>query len=215
MKSQFNLKEQVYNYITSRIVSGELGANSQIDEQKICADLNVSKTPVREALMQLATEGVLTKAPRKGFSVKGLSDEQVFDLYVLIGALDGLAAELACDNLDEDVLQEMEFYVLSMELAIDMNNSAMYYKQQLNFHQLYIDRCENSILIEKLSELKKKLLKKNYRIEDIEKKKEVLRNTNSQHKEMVEMFRKKDKAKLREYVEKVHWDPTKGYWESF
>lgn len=86
----------------------------------------------------------------------------------------------------------------------------MYYKQQLIFHQLYIDRCGNHMLIEKLAELKKKLLKSNYEIDDIEKKKEILLNTNSQHKRMLELFRSREAKLLREYVEEVHWDAQKA-----
>lgn len=146
--------------------------------------------------------GVLTKSPRKGFSVKGLSDEKVFDLYVIIGALDGLAAELACDNLTQEIINEMEFYTMSMDLAINTANFSMYYKQQLLFHKLYIDQCGNELLIEKLMALKQKLLKNNYEIEDEERKKAILLTTNSQHKAMLKLFKSKDKVKLRQYVEK-------------
>ena len=210
-----NLKEKVYEYITSNIINGEIMPKQRIDEQQICRELAVSRTPVREALLQLVAEGVLSKESRKGFSVKGLDDDEVSQLYVLIGALDGLAAGLACGRLTEETLKEMEFYTLSMDLAINTANFSMYYKQQLIFHQLYIDRCGNHMLIEKLAELKKKLLKSNYEIDDIEKKKEILLNTNSQHKRMLELFRSRVAKLLREYVEEVHWDAQKASWESF
>lgn len=210
-----NLKDQVYDYITTRIVSGEITPEDRIDEQKISAELNVSKTPVREALLQLYAEGVLDKAPRKGFSVKGLGEEEVCQLYVVIGALDGLAAYLACDRIEEDIIKEMEFYTLSMDLAINTGHFSMYYKQQLIFHQLYTAKCGNNLLAEKISELKKKLLKSNYEIDDPENKKKILLDTNSQHKKIVELLRKRKKDELRKYIEEVHWDPAKALWESF
>lgn len=141
--------------------------------------------------------------------------KKVFDLYVIIGALDGLAAELACDNLTQEIINEMEFYTMSMDLAINTGNFSMYYKQQLLFHKLYIDQCGNELLIEKLMALKQKLLKNNYEIEDEERKKAILLTTNSQHKAMLKLFKSKDKVKLRQYVEKTHWNPEKATWESF
>ena len=62
-----NLKEKVYEYITSNIINGEIMPKQRIDEQQICRELAVSRTPVREALLQLVAEGVLSKESEKGF----------------------------------------------------------------------------------------------------------------------------------------------------
>lgn len=215
MSGSVTLKELVYDYITTHIVKGDLKPNQKINEGKICDDLGVSRTPVREALIHLASEGVLINIPHKGFTIRPLNEAQAAELYQVIGVLDGLSAALACDNLSEETLNEMEFYTLSMDLAINTGNFSMYYKQQEIFHKLYLDVCGNETLAELLLELKRKLLKKNYEIEDVEKKKEILLATNSQHKRMMKLFREKNKEELNEYISKVHWLPEKANWESF
>lgn len=215
MSGSVTLKELVYDYITTHIVKGDLKPNQKINEGKICDALGVSRTPVREALIHLASEGVLINIPHKGFTIKPLNEAQAAELYQVIGVLDGLSAVLACDNLSEETLNEMEFYTLSMDLAINTGNFSMYYKQQEIFHKLYLDACGNETLAELLLELKRKMLKKNYEIEDVEKKKEILLATNSQHKKMMKLFREKNKEELNEYISKVHWLPEKANWESF
>lgn len=214
MSKDNSLKEQVYQHITSLIISGELGPNQKIDEDKICEELGVSRTPVREALLLLENEGVLLKAPRKGFSLKTLDQKQVGELYHIIGTLEGLAASLACDYLTEDILKEMEFYTLSLDLAINTENYTMYYKQQLVFHDLFIDHCGNELLIDEIKSLKRKLLKYDYTFDDMKEKKKYLLSVNEQHKKILALFRKKDKAALRKFLEENHWAVDLAVFES-
>ena len=66
-----SLKDNVYAYIAGRIDSGELSAGDRVSEQAICDAMGVSRTPVREALIQLASDGYLDNLPRRGFRVRG------------------------------------------------------------------------------------------------------------------------------------------------
>ena len=215
MNGNSTLKDLVYEYITTHIIKGDLQPNQKISESEICETLGVSRTPVREALIHLSSEGVLQNIPHKGFIIKPLNEEQAAELYEVIGVLDGLAASMACDNLDEETIREMDFYTLSMDLAINTGNFSMYYKQQEIFHRLYVEKCGNKTLEDLILELKRKLLKKNYQIEGTERKKEILLSTNSQHKEMMILFKKKDKKALSAYMADVHWKPENANWESF
>lgn len=214
MSKDTSLKDQVYQHIQSLIISGDLEPEQKIDEDKICEELGVSRTPVREALLLLENEGVLLKSPRKGFSLKAMDETQVGQLYQMIGTLEGLAAALACDHLTDDVLKEMEFYTLSMDLALNTDNYTMYYKQQLIFHDLFIDHCGNQLLIDELKTLKRKLLKHDYTIDDIKEKKNYLLSVNKQHKDLLKMFKKKDRAGLRKYLEEKHWAVDLAVFES-
>ena len=65
-----SLKDHVYNHIVDLIDGGTLADDHKISEQQICDALGVSRTPVREALIQLAADGYLENVPRKGFYVK-------------------------------------------------------------------------------------------------------------------------------------------------
>ena len=214
MSKDNSLKEQVYQHITSLIIEGKLEPNQKIDEEKICEELGVSRTPVREALLLLENEGVLLKSPRKGFSLKTLNEKQVGELYCIIGTLEGLAASLACEHLTDAILKEMEFYTLSMDLAINTDNYTMYYKQQLIFHDLFIDNCGNETLIAELHSLKRKLLKYDYTFDDLKEKKKYLLSVNKQHKTILDLFKKKDTSSLREFLEETHWAMDLAVFES-
>lgn len=199
------LKDHVYDYIALLIREGRLLPDQHINENVICQELNISRTPVREALIQLAAEDVLENRARKGFAIKALNERDIRELYSVIGVLDGFAAKLACDLLTEKDYKDMEFYIDSMELAIKASNYEMYHKQQNFFHQLYIDKCGNSALIDNLSRLKNKLLKTTYMDQGEDEIKEIFFATNAEHRRILEFFKTKDKDALSTYLAETHW----------
>lgn len=202
------LKDHVYEHIALLIRDGKLLPDQHINENVICKELNISRTPVREALIQLAAEDVLENRARKGFVIKALSEKEVLELYSVIGVLDGFAAKLACDNLSDKDLKDMEFYVDSMDLAIKAGNYQMYDKQQNFFHQLYIDRCKNSILIDTIEKSKNKLLKTTYYDGHDEEIEEIFLSTNEEHRHILELFKAKKKDELYKYLSETHWRGT-------
>ena len=199
------LKDHVYEYIALLIREGRLLPDQHINENFICQELNISRTPVREALIQLAAEDVLENRARKGFAIKALSEKDICELYAVIGVMDGFAAKLACDRLTEKDYKDMEFYIASMDLAIEASNFEMYHKQQHFFHQLYIDKCGNSALVDNLTRLQNKLLKTTYGDQNEDEIKEIFFTTNKEHRRILELFRAKDKTALAEYLSETHW----------
>lgn len=126
MKKYKTLKDHVYDYIAEQILEGNLIPSQRINETAISQELSVSRTPVREALIQLSCEDILENVPRKGFVLKGVTEKEAAELYTVIGTLDGTAAQASCDTLTEKDLKRMEFYIQSMDLAINTNNYEMY-----------------------------------------------------------------------------------------
>lgn len=202
-----SLKDHVYEYIAQKISKGELVPGKKINENEICRELNISRTPVREALIQLSSEGVLENLPRKGFIIKEMKEGEARQLYEVIGSLDGLAASLACPHLTEKQLKDMAFYIDSMELAVDSDNYEMYYKQQEMFHSIYIMECGNDVLINVLSQLKNKFVSKTYDLSSSPESKVILHTTNKEHRVILDLFRKKDAGGLLNYLREIHWNP--------
>lgn len=202
-----SLKDHVYQYIAEQISRGELIPGEKINENEICRELNISRTPVREALIQLSSEGVLENVPRKGFIIKQMKEAEARQLYEVIGVLDGLAAQLACPRLTQKHLKDMAFYIDSMDLAIRSGNYEMYYKQQEIFHNLYLQECGNEVLIRTLSQLKNKFVSKTYDLSTDNDDKEVLRTTNDEHRVILDLFHKKDSSGLLNYLQQIHWNP--------
>lgn len=203
-----SLKDHVYDYIAEQILEGKLVPEQKINESVICEKLNISRTPVREALIQLSSEGVLKNMARKGFVVKSLSEKEVAELYSVIGVLDGYAAKLAVNNLTDKDLANMDFYIESMDLAIKAANFEMYHIQQISFHNIYLQECGNETLIDTIEKMKSKLLKKSYVDDENGKTKEILLSTNDEHRKILELFKEKDGDALAKYLLDVHWTQT-------
>lgn len=207
MRKFLSLKDHVYQYIAEKISKGELVPGKKINENEICQELSISRTPVREALIQLSSEGVLENLPRKGFVIKQMEENEARELYQVIGALDGLAAQLACPCLTDRHLKDMAFYIDSMDLAINSDNYEMYYKQQENFHDIYISECGNDVLINTLSQLKNKFVSKKYDLAADSRGKEILQTTNREHRQILDLFCQKDGQGLKIFLQETHWNP--------
>lgn len=207
MRKFLSLKDHVYQYIAEQISKGELVPGKKINENEICQELNISRTPVREALIQLSSERVLENLPRKGFILKQMGETEARQLYQVIGVLDGLAAQLACPFLADRHLQDMSFYIDSMDLAINSGNYGMYYKQQESFHDIYIEECRNDVLISSLSRLKNEFVSKKYDLAADTRGREILQTTNEEHRIILNLFRQKDTDRLENFLRETHWNP--------
>lgn len=204
------LKDHVYSYIVKQINQGELVAGKKVNESAISKSLNISRTPVREALIQLAADGVLENVPRRGFLIKELTKEEAKETYYIIGMLDGAAASLAMPLLTDEHMREMEFYIGSIDLAINTENFSMYDKMQEAFHNVYLDVCPNVSLVHLLRQTKKKFLVGIDHLGEVEFTKKKLTETNNEHRKMVELFKAGAATELELYLKEVHWDVKKA-----
>ena len=88
------LRVQVFKAIENAVLNGEYKEGDSLNELKISAELGVSRTPVREALMQLELEGLVKNIPNKGAVVIGISEKDIEDIYAVRIRIEGLAAGL-------------------------------------------------------------------------------------------------------------------------
>ena len=95
------LRDQVCDALRERIIDGRLPPSSVLREERLAAELDVSRTPLREAIRQLAEEGFLEQAPRRGARVAALTPEMVQEVYEVREALEGMAARLAAQRIDD------------------------------------------------------------------------------------------------------------------
>ena len=154
-----SLKDIVYDYISEAIQNGALKPSDKINELNIAKDLNISRTPIREALIQLSAEGFLEARPRRGFVVKQLTIKDAEEVYSVIGVLDALAIELSIENLNNDDLVKMEKITKNIDDAIKEKDFNKYYKLQFAFHNIYIFKSNNKILIDTLNTLRKQFIR--------------------------------------------------------
>lgn len=205
VKRYKSLKDHVYEYISEQILEGNLKPNERINETVLAQELSISRTPIREALIQLSCEGILTLSPRKGFVLSELEENEAKELYTVIGGLDGLAATLSCDLLTEKDYSLMEYYILSIDSAIKTGNYSVYLEQQNEFHNLYLNKCDNKVLYDTITRLKSKLFTRGQTNATFKKDNSGLILSNNEHREILNLFKKKDKTALYDYITKTHW----------
>lgn len=201
------LKDHVYDFIAEEIREGKLLPGQRISENDICNELEISRTPVREALIQLAAEGIIENTSRKSFTIKTITVKEITELYTVIGALDATAAKLACNNLTKQDYADMSFYIESIDLAIKSENFEMYHKQQIAFHQIYIQKCGNKTLIDFIETAKNKLISKIYTDTAEGNAVEVLLAINEEHREILKFLKAKDEEGVFKYIAERHWVP--------
>lgn len=93
--------------IRGLIMSGELPAGQKVPEKELCDTYGVSRTPLREALKVLATDGLLTLEPNRGAWVSKITEEDLEEVFPVMGALEALAGELACRKITEVEIEKV------------------------------------------------------------------------------------------------------------
>lgn len=214
MNQYMSLKDHVYNYISEKINEGSLTPKEKINEQLICEELQISRTPVREALIQLATEGYLENIPRKGFRVRPIDENKAMEFYMIIGVLEGLAASHAVKFITSKEISHMQQLALDMDEAISKEFYDNYYKLQTEFHNTFIDICNNEELIRLLNQLKRSFIRQTYITKEIDDFFEILKKTNQEHKEIIKLFELKDRERLEKYIKDVHWNTKNAKFDS-
>lgn len=206
---QRSLKENIYDYISARIYEGKIKAGQKIEEKAICESLQVSRTPVREALIELANEGLLTRTPRRGFRVSIVSLEEIREIYKIIGCLEGQAAVDALPNMDNSTYSSMEEHIEKMDLSVHLHKFKEYYRFQREFHDTFILLAGNRQAHILLTSLKDRFIRQAFMVyEDINFHIATLQKFNDEHREILRLFRKGDAEALRSYLKDVHWIHT-------
>ncbi|MBB2485675.1 GntR family transcriptional regulator [Mitsuaria sp. WAJ17] len=116
--AQRPLYEEVAEQLRQRIFSRQLEPGSWIDELKLCGELGISRTPMREALKVLAVEGLVTMRPRRGAYVTEMSERDVREAYQLLALLESDAAARVSQRATAEELAELQALHAQLEAAI-------------------------------------------------------------------------------------------------
>lgn len=162
--NSFSLTDEIANIIRERILKGEYRIGEKIKETQIATELQVSRTPIREAFKLLETEGLIDYVPNRGCFAKGFTKQDIEDIYAVRKALEVLSVEWAVNRItDEEVarLQEqsdlMEFYTSRKEsnTVLEINSDfhgiiynaagSRFMAQVLRSYKEYIERTRQVI----------------------------------------------------------------------
>jgi DNA-binding GntR family transcriptional regulator len=152
-----SLREQVYDHLRQLLNRGELRPGAFLDLEALEARLGVSRTPLRDALLQLESEGFVEILPRRGVRVRALTREDVRHLYEIIGALEGAALLAAFPRLGPPEAAALRRLNREMKEAVEAGDFDRYYERNLAFHDVFLDRCDNERLVRLVRTLKQRL----------------------------------------------------------
>jgi DNA-binding GntR family transcriptional regulator len=130
------------------IVEGVLAPGTRLNERMLCEQLNVSRTPLREAFKTLAVEGLIVLQPNRGAVVAQMSAPEIEQTFEVMGALEGLSGELACARaLDEEIaeVRALHFEMLAAHVRRDLPS---YYKLNHAIHDRINAMARNPVLTE-------------------------------------------------------------------
>ena len=128
------------------ITEGLLAAGSRLNERALCELLGISRTPLREALKILATEGLVVLLPHRGAQVARLSREDVVQTFELIGALEGFSGELACQRIGDDEIAELVQLQAQMATSFQRRDLPTYYRINHEIHERINLAAGNAVL---------------------------------------------------------------------
>lgn len=152
-----SLREQVYDILRQELQSGQLVPGSAINITEISQRLGVSKTPLRDALIQLEVEGFVTILPRRGVLVNRLDLGEIRNYYEVIGALESTVVRTHLHQIGRTELNRMEQLNRDMLEAIEREDFGTYYDLNLNFHQMFLDLSDNAAIQRVILPMKRRL----------------------------------------------------------
>ncbi|MBP6909505.1 MAG: GntR family transcriptional regulator [Candidatus Aminicenantales bacterium] len=197
-----SLKEQVYDFLREQMRRGEILPGSVIDMEETSRILGVSRTPLRDALLQLESEDFVAILPRRKVIVNVLTVQDIKNYYEIIGALESIAIIKSFERLTKKDIDFMEQMNQEMKQAIDANDFDLYYEKNLNFHSVYLDLCQNEKLIRLVNTLKKRLYDFPRRQGFV---KEWEESSIEEHARLVKCLRQGDKEGAAKFIRDIHW----------
>ena len=139
-----NRKSKAYEYLYDQIVSYKMKPGYSIVEKDVADALNISRTPVREALNQLETEGMILHIPSKGCFVSEMTSKDIEDIFFMRKTLEIAALELSFHSITPKELDEMEQSMMYVDETIAAEDG---YIADRRFHELIVNRSNNARLI--------------------------------------------------------------------
>ena len=141
------LADEVYDELIDAIMRREIGPDDTLVQEKLAADMQISRTPVREALLRLENEGVLQVSNRGSFRLYQMDDQEVKELYQSRAAIEGQCARILAARGSASDITELRA-VVEQEEAITDASARAYFEANRAIHRAFVERAQNRFLLE-------------------------------------------------------------------
>jgi DNA-binding GntR family transcriptional regulator len=154
--SDRSLSEVVSEQIRGRILDGTLKPGERLVEDRLSAELGVSRVPVREALRGLSAEGLVTLLPRRGATVVEVTPETVTELVEVRALLEGLNARLAAQRHDPEIVGQLKDTLVRGNEAAKAGTAEELARLNAEFHERLAEASRNAVLSEVMRSLRER-----------------------------------------------------------
>lgn len=193
------LSSAVTAKLRDMIVEGMLLPGTRLNERVLCEQLQVSRTPLREAFKTLAVEGLIELLPNRGAMVAQMSEADIKQAFEVMGALEGLAGELACLRVTDEEVAEIRALHYEMLAAHARQDLPAYYRVNHEIHDRINAAARNKVLTSTYLQL-------NARIQSLRFRSNLNQNkwneAVKEHSAMLDALEKRDGAALRTVLQK-------------
>ena len=191
------LHEQVAQRLRQMLVEGRIAPGAKLNERELAELLNVSRTPLREAIKMLAAEGLVELVPNRGAIAVSLSEADVLNTFEVMAGLEGLAGELAAQRITPAELAEIQAMQFEMMAAYTRRDLSAYYSLNSRIHNAINAAAKNPVLASVYNQVNARLQALRFRSnQDGEKWKRAMK----EHEKMIEALAARDGAGMREVL---------------
>lgn len=205
MEDRSDIKEIVYLKLKQMIMKREFTPNERIDAHEIATRLGISRTPVRDALNMLDSEGFITIVPRQGIYVKGIYKKDLIEIFQHRKMIELFSLEVGFNHLTNNVDKLIDI-LDSVELLLDSKNydGNKVMNADISLHKLIVDSTENNRIIESYNSLNAHVqMARAYYLQDLER----IKLAHSEHVKIINELIEGNKEKSQFYLEE-HLDQT-------
>jgi len=198
-----SLSEKIYEVLKDQIINEELKPGQRLLDDRLASIFGVSRTPVREALTRLASEGLVEIVPRSGVYVKKLTKEEVEEIYEVREVLESLAARKAAEFMPERQIKQLLILLEKAKASVEKDLVKAHIDLDVRLHDLIIENCHNKTLATIMTNLY--TLIHVFRVR-VGKNKQIAKRATEEHGAILEAIRERDPDKaekaMREHIQK-------------
>ncbi len=192
-----SLHEQVAHRLRGMLVEGRIAPGAKLNERALCEVLQVSRTPLREAIKMLAAEGLVELVPNRGALAVSLDETDVRHTFEVMGGLEALSGELAAQRITDAELSEIKAMHFEMMAAFTRRDLSNYYRLNALIHSAINAAAKNPVLTATYQQVNARLQALRFRSnQDDAKWSKAAR----EHEKMIEALAARDAAAMRELL---------------
>ena len=202
------LSECVMDYLKNQLNGGVIRPGDEVNLNALSEILGVSRTPIREALIQLSKEGFIENVTGRAFKIKRLSLKDIEDIYQVVSTLEAEASKMAAEKITAEDIACLEELYNGMEKSLEIDDFKTYLDLNFQTHSKIAGYCDNPLLLGMVRQLKERLYGFPKILINIPEWEKMMMED---HLKMIEFLKIRDKESLSNLIRNVHWSFSRNY----